>query len=668
MSAKANSRVRTPMEPRLDRSTAHRRRNTLSIAVSTALLQMLPCGSIDSALAQSFPPVVSALELDGSNGFRLVGEGSGDQAGYSTSIAGDINGDGIDDILIGALRADANGIAAGSAYLVFGQAGGAPASIDLASLDGTTGFRMDGVLGSLAGRGAGIIGDINADGFDDLAIGAPARSSYTGMAYIVFGSDEPYPAAFDLDSLDGTAGFRVPGLDTFSNTGRSVGAAGDINGDGIDDFFIGAPSAGTPFPGQTYVVFGREPATDGPFPALFDLADLDGTNGFRLDGSGSEESGISASGAGDFNGDGVDDLLIGAFRSSPTSDREGRAYLVFGQTADAPAVVNLNGLDGSSGLIFEGEQVRGYAGFSVAMLGDVNGDGFDDLVIGAYGTTFNGPYSGTAYVVFGRSSPSPSPVALSDLDGTDGFRVDGVRAQERTGRAVGRIGDINGDGHDDLAIGAPRAIADDNYAGSAYILFGRSSQFPAAIDPQNLDGAVGFRVDGVEAQDNTGISVSGSGDVNQDGFDDLIIGANGFDNGAVLNTGASYILFGGASGPGEIPAIAVEPTALSFGDVEIGASATASLRIDSVGTGSLLVSGLSISGANAIDFGVDVDGCTALPVAPAGSCNVDLSFSPTAPGVRRAVLQIESNSPGGPTLVSLAGSNDVLYADGFEQP
>ncbi|MGV8711864.1 MAG: beta strand repeat-containing protein [Nitrosomonas sp.] len=470
---------------------------------------------------------ISLGSLDGSDGVRLVGLNNGDQLGSSVSNAGDVNGDGVDDVIVGALFASSpNGDFSGSSYVVFGKTSGFNAALELSSLDGHNGFRMDGVKEKdFLGSSVSAAGDINGDGFDDLIISASSAS------YVVFGNASGFEAVTDLSGLNGNNGFRMDGVVEMDQFLESVSNAGDINADGFDDLIVSA--SGNDSNISCYVVFGK--ATG--FEAAIDLGGLDGSNGFRLDGAGD-----SVSTAGDVNGDGFDDLIVGASSASSNAYRSGTSYVFFGKAAGFSAEMNLSSLDGSNGFRVDGLDELDSLGNSVNTAGDINGDGFDDLIIGAALASPNGSRSGTSYVIFGKAAGFSAKMDLTSLDGNNGFRVDGLNADDKLGCSVSSAGDINGDGFDDLIIGAYGADPIGGTfpsAGSSYMIFGRASGFSAALDLSNLDSSTGIRLDGAVIGDQSGTSVSGAGDVDGDGYDDLIIGAP-----ELYSNGSSYIVFG----------------------------------------------------------------------------------------------------------------------------
>ncbi len=477
--------------------------------------------------------------LNGKNGFRLDGVAPGDFLGESISDAGDINGDGFNDLIVSAVDADHNGDQSGSSYVIFGRASRFNATFNLSNLNGKNGFRLDGVAAN-DGSGSSVssAGDVNGDGFGDVIVGAPGadrNGSYSGSSYVVFGKAAGFGAIQNLSGLNGTNGFRLDGA-ADEVAGSSVSSAGDVNGDGFDDLIIGAPGADLNgiLSGSSYVVFGKASGLE----AAFDLTRLNGTDGFRLDGAVAyDASGYTVSGAGDINGDGFDDLIIGAPGERDVS------YVVFGKASGFGATLNLSNLNGSNGFRVDGIAEYDATGVSVSNAGDVNGDGLDDLIIGAPYADPHGDISGSSYVVFGKVSGFSATFDLSSLDGSNGFRLDGVTEGDESGHSVSNAGDINGDGFDDLIIGALKADPNGNNSGSSYVVYGKAAGFSAVLDLSALNGNNGFRLDGVAAEDFSGAPVSSAGDVNGDGFDDLIVGASSADSNGT-DSGASYILFG----------------------------------------------------------------------------------------------------------------------------
>ncbi|MGL1922598.1 MAG: FG-GAP-like repeat-containing protein [Hyphomicrobiales bacterium] len=509
--------------------------------------------SLDTDSATVPVGLISVLDLnslDGSNGFRIDGVNISDRSGKSVSNAGDLNGDGFDDIIIGATAAD-NGpspanLSSGSGYVLFGSADGYTPNVSLSVLDGTNGFRLDGAKkDDDAGYSVSSAGDVNGDGYDDIIIAAPEADhngkANNGSSYVVFGGREGFLANKNLSTLDGSDGFRLDGVNINDQAGRQVSSAGDINDDGYDDIIIGASKADNNIngSGSSFVVFGKA----GGFAAGMNLSTLDGENGFRLDGGGiADYSGVSVANAGDVNGDGYDDIIIGA---NGAENNSGSSYVVFGNKNGYDPTLDLDNL-GLNGFEIGGEvgaAGHDYSGGSVASAGDVNGDGYDDIIIGATHADGSVDTSGNAYVIYGRFNNTD--IDLSLLNGYSGSKISGVSVGNLTGGSVSSAGDINGDGYDDIIIGA--ANADYNgraNSGSSYVVFGQKNGLGPNFILSAMDGSDGFRIDGGKAVDLSGTSVSAAGDVNADGYDDLIVGAYAADDGGVTS-GSTYIIYGG---------------------------------------------------------------------------------------------------------------------------
>ena len=171
--------------------------------------------------------------------------------------------------------------------------------------------------------------------------------------------------------------------------------------------------------------------------------------------------------------------------------------MVFGKAGGFAANLNLSTLDGSNGFKLSGVAAGDYSGSSVSAAGDVNGDGFGDLIIGAYGADPNGSDSGASYVVFGKAGGFAANLNLSTLDGSNGFKLSGEAAGDHSGSSVSAAGDVNGDGFGDLIIGASGADPNGSYSGASYVVFGKAGGFAANLNLSTLDGSNGFKLNGV---------------------------------------------------------------------------------------------------------------------------------------------------------------------------
>ena len=473
-------------------------------------------------------PEVAAILLDlealgGDVGFTLRSSLSNANSGQSVSGGGDVNGDGIDDLLIAA----PGSISGSLVYVAYGKATSARASTFLTTMVPQDGFIIRSNMFDLSSNVA-IASDVNGDGIDDILIGMPhplSSGGFLGQAFLIYGKSGSTRGTVNLDNLSPNDGFRITGVSEFDDAGFSVSGAGDVNHDGIADILIGVPAAddGDSAAGETYVIFGKAGTTR----ANINLGTFSTSDGFRVLGDAVDDNaGRDVSFAGDVNGDGIDDFIIGAPGNDAGGIYAGQAYVIFGKAGTTRSTIDLGAFASSDGFRIRGDDDYDYAGVSVSSAGDINNDGLDDLIVGAPGAGGE-IYPGAAYVIFGKAGTTRSDIDVTSLSATDGFRITGEAGYDYAGYAVSGAGDVNGDGFDDILIGAHLNDSAGNNAGAAYIIFGKAGGSRANISLSSLSSGDGVKLEGKTDNSFAGRSLCAAGDVNNDGYDDLFV-ANGF--------------------------------------------------------------------------------------------------------------------------------------------
>ena len=389
------------------------------------------------------------------------------------------------------------------------------------------------------------------------------------------------------------AGARLDGGAANEHLGHSVAGAGDVNGDGIADFLVGATQSTGDFlndpPGKVYLYFGAPGETAGGVGSS--LANVTFIGDDDTGPNSGSQTGFCVTGAGDVNGDGFADVLIGAPRAQANSNTScGRVYLVWG-AASMPASIALDSLAPPVGVVINGAETGDLLGTSLAGLGDVDGDGTPDILLGASGE--GGPAlnaRGSAYLVYGDAA-LPALLEIEAPVGATVSRFIGTENNDDVGESIAPAGDVNADGLMDMVIGAERVGTASATNGAAYIVRG-SASLPASTNLSTL-GALGTVVSGTTSGDLLGHDVAGGGDVNDDGFADVLLGARNAT--PPQQRGKAYLLFGKASMPATVAAanIGGSVSGVIFNGIDdndsAGASVAAGGDVDADGFSDLVI-------------------------------------------------------------------------------
>lgn len=477
----------------------------------------------------------------------IEGNAAGLFLGGTRPAAGDVNGDGYSDLVVPAPHYAASEQNEGAVFIYHGGANTLAPEAD-AQHDFSV---ADAWFGSAVSNA----GDLNGDGFSDIAVGAPNHdvlSDSEGSVHVFYGSTDP-----SLSSPDWSFGGQY--VDGW--TGVEVESVGDLNGDGFGDLVVGTPGASNPESdeGRVDVFYGSagglSSSSDWSFEANLDHAGV----------------GSAVSTAGDIDGDGYGDLIVGAPIYSNGESGEGRAYVFFGSSM---------GLSSNPGWTYESDVAFAWLGDSVASAGDVNGDGFGDVIIGADGFTSGETNEGAAYGFYGSENGLPA---------VPNWFIQTNRVGAAYGLSVAGAGDVNGDGFSDVIVGAPFDTNGETTEGRAYVYHGSASGL-STIANQVLEENIAFAT--------FGLDVAAAGDVNGDGFSDVTVGSPFSAIPGSLDSRA-YLYLGTAVGVGNDPGWL---TAVTGADYLLGCSAAGAGDVNGDGFSDVVI-GVSLSDAGATNGG-----------------------------------------------------------------
>ncbi len=391
---------------------------------------------------------------------------------------------------------------------------------------------MGMTTGGLFGYDVAAAGDFNGDDVADVIVGAPIsdriKKAETGSAFVLLGLTKRFfPSEFPMPYDDPRFSLHIFGGSTSRTLGAAVSSAGDMNGDGLSDILVGEPNSTG---GNAYVVFGRRKN-----PGIVDVSKLDGTDGFRLTGDTDRRIGGALAGGGDVNGDGYDDIVIAPGDLGRLNGRQ-QVFVIFGRESGFPPVIDLALLGSQDGVKLLGDGP--HFGFSVSNASDLDGDGFEDVVVTAPAfSKSDGRVAGEAFVIYGREQFGET-INLRKLERAEGFAISGLQHEPGISSSIGGVstgGDVNGDKIDDLVL-STAFLGIEARSSIGHVIFGTNKRRSGDLALADLGVDDGFGIEltrkGVAPMLSPSLvsmdEASIAPDLNSDGIDDLVVGTPGY--------------------------------------------------------------------------------------------------------------------------------------------